>query len=177
MYMATCFIPSGVQVLTCGTDRKIAYWETLDGSLVREIEGSTSATLTAITASHDGRYFLTGSDDSIIKLWDYRNATTVRLGLAHAAPITNCTFAPNGKFIVTVSADSSIMIWMYPFEVSSIKESEPEVSSTICASPIQIKEQNADNAINRNTPDDSSKLTSTQIYFFIVRVKLVFVPI
>ncbi|XP_076240954.1 cilia- and flagella-associated protein 52 [Calliopsis andreniformis] len=125
MYLATCFVPSGVQVLTCGTDHKIAYWETLDGSLVREVEGSVTAALTAICSSHDGRYFLTGSDDSIIKLWDYRTAIVVRLGLAHAAPITNCAFSPDGKFIVTVSADSAIMIWIYPFEVSSTRQSEP----------------------------------------------------
>nr|XP_012144805.1 PREDICTED: cilia- and flagella-associated protein 52 isoform X1 [Megachile rotundata] len=42
MYAATCFVPDGTQVLTCGSDRNIAYWETLDGSMVRQIEGSTT---------------------------------------------------------------------------------------------------------------------------------------
>ena len=115
MYMATCFTPSGVQILTCGTDGKIAYWETLDGSLVREIEGSITGTLNTISISHDGQHFLTGSDDSIVKLWEYRTATTIRLGLAHAAAITRCVFAPDDKFIVTASADGSIMLWKYPF--------------------------------------------------------------
>ncbi|XP_076756807.1 cilia- and flagella-associated protein 52 [Xylocopa sonorina] len=115
MYMATCFIPSGVQILTCGTDRKIAYWETLDGSLVREIEGSITGTLNTISVNHDGQYFLTGSDDTIVKLWEYRTANTIRLGLAHAAAITGCVFSPDGKFIVTVSADGAIMLWKYPF--------------------------------------------------------------
>ncbi|XP_053987938.1 cilia- and flagella-associated protein 52 isoform X2 [Hylaeus volcanicus] len=133
MYMATCFVPSGVQVLTCGTDRKIAYWETLDGSLVREVEGSTTGTINAISVSPDGRYFLTGSDDFIVKLWEYRTASTVNLGLAHAAPITGCAFAPNGKFMITVSADGAIMIWKYPFETSS-HDNGIEVSTTVCAS-------------------------------------------
>ncbi|XP_043524972.1 cilia- and flagella-associated protein 52 [Frieseomelitta varia] len=115
MYMATCFTPSGIQILTCGTDGKIAYWETLDGSLVREIEGSITGTLNTINISHDGQHFLTGSDDSIVKLWEYRTATTIRLGLAHAAAITRCVFAPDDKFIATASADGSIMLWKYPF--------------------------------------------------------------
>ncbi|KOC68786.1 WD repeat-containing protein 16 [Habropoda laboriosa] len=113
-YTATCFVPNGVQILTCGTDRKIAYWETLDGSMVREVEGSTNSTLNAISISQDGRYFLTGSDDCIVKLWEYRTATTIRIGLAHAAPITGCAFAPNGQFVITVSADGAIIIWKYP---------------------------------------------------------------
>lgn len=120
MYMATCFVPTGVQILTCGTDRKIAYWETLDGSLVREIEGSMAGTLNTISISHDGQYFLTGSEDSIVKLWEYRTASTIRLGLAHAAAVTRCVFAPNNKFIVTASADGAIMLWEYPFSESSI---------------------------------------------------------
>ncbi|XP_031370083.1 cilia- and flagella-associated protein 52 isoform X3 [Apis dorsata] len=122
MYMATCFVPNGVQILTCGTDRKIAYWETLDGSLVREVEGSLTGTLNTISISHDGQYFLTGSDDSIIKLWEYRTANTIRLSLAHAAAVTRCIFAPDDTFIVTASADGAIMIWKYPFSEKLINK-------------------------------------------------------
>lgn len=121
MYMATCFVPNGIQILTCGTDRKIAYWETLDGSLVREIEGSITGTLNTISASYDGQYFLTGSEDSIVKLWEYHTATTIRLSTAHAAAVTACSFAPNNKFIITSSADGAIIIWKYPF---------PKISAT-----------------------------------------------
>ncbi|CAK9834368.1 Cilia- and flagella-associated protein 52, partial [Anthophora retusa] len=114
MYMATCFVPNGVQILTCGTDRKIAYWETLDGSMVREVEGSMNSTLNTISISQDGQYFLTGSDDCIVKLWEYRTANVVRIGLAHAAPITACAFAPNSQVIITVGADGTIIIWKNP---------------------------------------------------------------
>lgn len=119
MHMATCFVPTGVQVLTCGTDRKIAYWETLDGSLVREVEGSTTGTINTVAVDNSGRYFLTGSDDCIVKLWEYRTATVVGLGLAHAAPISSCAFSPNGEFMVTVSTDGGTMIWKRPIETQN----------------------------------------------------------
>ncbi|XP_017884404.1 cilia- and flagella-associated protein 52 [Ceratina calcarata] len=119
MYMATCFVPSGVQILTCGTDGKVAYWETIDGSWVREVEGSVSGRLNTINFSCDGNYFLTGSDDNIVKLWEYRTASTVRVGLSHAAAVTASAFSPNGKSIVTVSADGAVMIWKYPFSETS----------------------------------------------------------
>ncbi|XP_043599667.1 cilia- and flagella-associated protein 52 isoform X3 [Bombus pyrosoma] len=141
MYMATCFVPTGVQILTCGTDRKIAYWETLDGSLVREIEGSMAGTLNTISISYDGQYFLTGSEDSIVKLWEYRTASTIRLGLAHAAAVTRCVFAPDNKFIVTASADGAIMLWEYPFSETLItpikddtKQHTLEPTSVSCSS-------------------------------------------
>ncbi|XP_017767135.1 PREDICTED: cilia- and flagella-associated protein 52 [Eufriesea mexicana] len=125
MYMATCFVPNGIQILTCGTDRKIAYWETLDGSLVREIEGSITGTLNTIGVSYDGQYFLTGSEDSIVKLWDYHTATTICLSTAHAAAITACSFAPNNKFIITSSTDGAIIIWKYPFsKISTTNDSK-----------------------------------------------------
>nr|XP_033335885.1 cilia- and flagella-associated protein 52 [Megalopta genalis] len=138
MYMSACFVPDGVQILTCGTDRKIAYWETLDGSLVREVEGSTIGTLNAVAVSHDGRYFLTGSDNCIVKLWKYRTADAVGLGLAHAAPISSCAFSPNGEFMVTVSTDGAIMIWKKPNDmlivehVDKFQESRTSQSSLCC---------------------------------------------
>lgn len=134
MYLATCFVPSGVQILTCGTDGKIAYWETLDGSLVREIEGSTTGALSTINVSHDGQYFLTGSEDLLVKLWEYRTANIVGLGLTHAAPITASAFAPNSKSIITVSADGAIILWKYPFETSSTPDNEIEIPKTVCVS-------------------------------------------
>ncbi|XP_043258261.1 cilia- and flagella-associated protein 52 [Colletes gigas] len=152
MYMSACFIPSGVQVLTCGTDGKIAYWETLDGSLVREVEGSITGTLNTISVSHDGRYFLTGSDDLIIKLWEYRTANIISLGLTHAAPITACAFAPNDKFMVTVSTDGAIILWKCPSEISSVHDNGIEESTIKCSSSSQSHQNDKilDDTVHRN---------------------------
>lgn len=66
------YYPSGVQILTGGSDRKVAYWEVLDGSLVRELEGSPTGTINTLDISPDGEYFATGGNDQIIKLWRYQ---------------------------------------------------------------------------------------------------------
>lgn len=120
MFMAARFSMNGIQILTCGTDHKIAYWETLDGSLVREIEGSGVGALNCVDVSPDGKYFVTGSNDCIVKLWDYHLAETLFIGMGHAAIITACKFTPNGKFIVTVSADGAIIIWKFPLPSTTI---------------------------------------------------------
>ena len=80
MFKAVSYNPEECQVITGGTDRKIAYWETYDGSQIREIEGSKVGSINGIDISESGRHFVTGGDDKIVKvsgrhsaLWQYIN--------------------------------------------------------------------------------------------------------
>jgi len=134
MFMMAQFTPDGIQILTCGTDRKIAYWETLDCSLVREVEGSSVATLNCMDISPDGRCFVTGSGDSIVKIWEYDSADSTHVGTSHAAAISACKFSPDGEHVVTASADGEIIIWKYSFEIledsKSTAQTERTASST-----------------------------------------------
>ncbi|XP_070166598.1 cilia- and flagella-associated protein 52 isoform X2 [Polyergus mexicanus] len=130
MFMMAQFTPDGIQILTCGTDRKIAYWETLDGSLVREIEGSNVGTLNCVDVSPDGRYFVTGSNDCIVKIWKYDSADLLYVGISHAAIITGCKFSADSKYVVTISADGAIVIWKYPSEMLENSKSMGETRRT-----------------------------------------------
>lgn len=49
------FHPNGTQLITCGTNRYIGFWEATDGSLIREIEGSPSSALNSLDVSSAGR--------------------------------------------------------------------------------------------------------------------------
>lgn len=71
LFLCACYYPTGVQVLTCGSNRKLSYWEVFDGSLVREIEGSRSGAVNCIDISPNGKMFLSGGNDQIVKLWKY----------------------------------------------------------------------------------------------------------
>lgn len=141
MYMAARFSTNGVQLLTCGTDRKIAYWEILDGSLVREVEGSNAGALNCLDISSDGQYFVTGSNDCIVKIWDYHMANTTHIGMGHAAIITACKFSPDGKYIVSVSADGAIMIWKCSFLPKFDNFAERYVESIRSKSTCSIREE------------------------------------
>lgn len=114
--MTAQFTSDGIQILTCGTDRKISYWETLDCSLIREIEGSNVGTMNCLDITPDGRHFVTGSNDCTVKIWEYDSADVVCIGISHAAIITACKFSPDSKSIVTASSDGAIIIWKFPCE-------------------------------------------------------------
>lgn len=47
---------------------QIAYWETFDGSQIRELEGSKSGSIEGLDISSDGVYLVTGGADKIIKV-------------------------------------------------------------------------------------------------------------
>lgn len=72
LFMCVRYFPTGVQIMTAGSDRKVAYWEVLDGSLVRELEGSPSGAINCLDISFDGALFVTGGNDQIVKLWKYQ---------------------------------------------------------------------------------------------------------
>lgn len=59
MFSSTIFTsakyhPNGAQLLTCGTNKYIGFWEALDGSLIREIEGSSASALNSLDVTPNG---------------------------------------------------------------------------------------------------------------------------
>lgn len=167
LFMMAQFTPDGLQLLTCGSDRKIAYWETLDCSLIREVEGSNIGTLNCIDISPDGRYFITGSNDCTIKIWEYDSADITHISNFHAAVVTVCKFSPDSKYIVTTSADGTIMIWNYPCEVSKDSASAIQTGRTnSCKSTYNLQDEDwkklslqesKDNTMLNQIPQSSKK--------------------
>ena len=68
LFKTASYHPLEHQLLTTGTDRKIGYWETLDGSMVRELDGSMTGSVNALDVSADGLYFVCAGDDRMVKV-------------------------------------------------------------------------------------------------------------
>ena len=47
----------------CVCCQQIMYWETFDGSQIRELEGSQQGSIDGMDISTDGSQFVTGADD------------------------------------------------------------------------------------------------------------------
>ncbi|XP_026277073.1 cilia- and flagella-associated protein 52 isoform X1 [Frankliniella occidentalis] len=131
LFMACRFNPDGCQVLTAGTDRKIQYWECYDGSLIRDLEGSTAAALNTLDISLDGSFFVTGSNDFLVKVWNYNEGYTTHIGIGHAGIITTVRLSPDSKYLISVSDDGAIFTWKCPFQ-STVVEPGPD-TSIVCA--------------------------------------------
>lgn len=55
-FTAAMYHPNGEQLITCGTNRMIGLWEAIDGSQIREIEGSSASPLNSLDTSPGGLY-------------------------------------------------------------------------------------------------------------------------
>lgn len=147
LFMSVRYFPSGVQILTAGSDRKLAYWEVLDGTVVRELEGSPTGTINSIDISPDGTLFMSGGNDQIVKVWRYQEGITTHIGLGHAAVVTATCFSPDGKSIVTCDAAGCVFVWVCPkSNIPLEKPDEAEQSSHRLASPksnVQITNRTA----------------------------------
>ena len=56
-------------IVTSGTDRKIGYWETLDGSQTRELDGASCGAINSLDMSPDGQFMVSGGEEKLIKVW------------------------------------------------------------------------------------------------------------
>ncbi|KAL9956202.1 hypothetical protein ACROYT_G037646 [Oculina patagonica] len=114
MFKAVCYNREESQIITAGTDRKIAYWETYDGSQIRELEGSTRGSIDGMDISTDGTHFVTGGADKEVVVWKYNEGQKTHVGIGHAGGIGRVKICPNQKWIVSIGTDGSILRWKYP---------------------------------------------------------------
>nr|XP_021530409.1 cilia- and flagella-associated protein 52 [Aotus nancymaae] len=115
LFQCVCYHPEEFQIITSGTDRKIAYWEVFDGSVIRELEGSLSGSINGMDITQEGTHFVTGGNDHLVKVWDYNEGEVTHVGVGHSGNITRIRISPGNQYIVGVSADGAILRWKYPY--------------------------------------------------------------
>merc|ERR1712086_247822 len=117
MFKNICYHPDESQLLTCGSDRKISYWDTYDGQAIRVLEGSEEGELTTMSVSKTGSHVVSGGEDRLLRLWDYEEGVCKYIGVGHSGPITCAAIAPDQSFVVSVGSDAAIFIWTVPEEI------------------------------------------------------------
>ncbi|CAH0723092.1 unnamed protein product, partial [Brenthis ino] len=114
LFTCACFAPRGAQLLTAGSDRRVAYWEAGSGSLARELEASKTGAINGLHITQNGELFVTGGNDQMVKLWKYQEGIYTHAGLGHAGAVTCCRFSPDARFIVSACAAGTIIVWKVP---------------------------------------------------------------
>jgi len=117
MFKSLVYHPDESQLLTTGSDRKVAYWDTFDGQAIRVLEGSDEGELTTLAISQSGSHYVSGGEERLVKLWDYDKGVAEFIGVGHSGTITCAAIAPDQSFIVTTGAEGAILIWTVPPEI------------------------------------------------------------
>ncbi|GBM29807.1 Cilia- and flagella-associated protein 52 [Araneus ventricosus] len=114
IFQGVCYGPGEHQILSCGTDRKVTYYEVLDGTPVRSLEASLSGSINALDITDDCKMFVTGGADKLIKVWKYIEGIVTHVGEGHSDEITSLRISPNRKYIISVGKDGCIIRWKFP---------------------------------------------------------------
>jgi cilia- and flagella-associated protein 52 len=113
LFQSVRYHPDESQLLTCGSDRKLGYWDTTDCSPIRQLDAAT-AELLSVDIDRDGVSLVTAGADKTVRVWLYDEGVPVASGSGHSEPITSVAISPDGKRIVSVGKDGAIMIWNFP---------------------------------------------------------------
>lgn len=117
-FQTACYNPEAYQILTSGTDKKITYWHVYDGSPIRELEGSQTGTIYGLHITQDGKYFVSGGEDRLVKVWDYMEGVVTHTGTAHGGSITKVKVCDNSRILLSTSVDGAIFCWKFPHVAS-----------------------------------------------------------
>ncbi|XP_071848951.1 pre-mRNA-processing factor 19-like [Apostichopus japonicus] len=103
---------TGDYLLSCSEDKHWAFSDIATGRVLTKVaDESVSSALTCAQFHPDGLIFGTGTDDSIIKIWNLKERTNVANFPGHSGPITALAFSENGYYLATAADDAVIKLW------------------------------------------------------------------
>jgi WD40 repeat protein len=115
-FKSVCYHPDESQLLTCGTDRKITYWDVVNMNAIRIIDGSETAEVNSLSVNPDGKFFVSGGSDKKVTLWNYDEGSKYYVGEGHSGSVSMVTISPDQKRIISVGTEGGIFIWTVPDE-------------------------------------------------------------
>jgi WD40 repeat protein len=113
-FQAVVYHPDQSQLLTTGTDRKLTYWDAVDGNPIRMISGSQEAQVNALAVDSSGARFVSGGDDKLLRVWGYDEGYCAAVGVGHSGGITDIAIAPDQETIISVGDEAAIFLWGMP---------------------------------------------------------------
>jgi WD40 repeat protein len=67
--------------------------------------------VSSVAFSPDGRFVVTGSQDSTAKLWDVATGKELRTFGGHSHDVLSVAFSPDGRYVVTGNGDKTARLW------------------------------------------------------------------
>jgi WD40 repeat protein len=89
------------------------------GVNVATLRGHTAA-VRALDSSPDSRYWISGSDDCTVRLWDLKDERCLVVLEGHASPITDACFFPNVSMLASAGADGIVRLWGLEWEITAV---------------------------------------------------------
>ncbi|XP_074640509.1 pre-mRNA-processing factor 19-like [Tubulanus polymorphus] len=103
---------TGDFLLSSSMDRHWAFSDIRVGRVLTKVADPISqSALTCAQFHPDGLIFGTGTEDSVIKIWDLKERTNVADFPGHSGAISSIAFSENGYYLATAADDSVVKLW------------------------------------------------------------------
>ena len=117
------FAAGGKRLVVAGQRGWISAWDLESGKRTHRVHASSSADeatdeanphlvgLSAAALSPDGRHYVTGDGDGVLRVWDAMTLAPLRAWAGHAGMVRALAFHPHGRLLASVSIDHTLKLW------------------------------------------------------------------
>lgn len=131
MFKCVQYHPDESQLVTCGSDRKVTYWDATDGSAIRILDGAESE-INALHVDPHGSSFVSCGEDKLVKLWHYDEGYIMGVGTGHSGGVNSVKISPDRTKIVSTGEEGTVFVWSMPDALAGAKSEVVRARRRVC---------------------------------------------
>ncbi|CDJ33780.1 WD domain, G-beta repeat-containing protein, putative [Eimeria mitis] len=114
IFRSATYCADEVHIVATGSDRKVHYFDALDGTKIRDFEVADEGDVHCITYHTKASLVCTGGDDRFLRLWEYESGDCIAQARWHADTVRCACFSPDGSVLVSGGDSGVIHFWQIP---------------------------------------------------------------
>ncbi|NEO99065.1 MAG: protein kinase [Symploca sp. SIO2E9] len=111
--VSVCFIRNSIRNHTIDSkcDHKVRFWKLNTGEQIEDAVTGHSDIINSVLISPNGKTYVTGGDDTTVRVWNLKTHENIRTFAKHSNAVTCLATNSDGRILASGSKDGRIIIW------------------------------------------------------------------